>query len=100
VVDEEITPHTVLTAEKMESLLNKEREKYMKIINNLTDQIKEAGCELDHPFDRESMCITNTLANNLLNIIDMTETRLRNAYTTNKIAKFEYEFILQVLKKD
>jgi len=100
VVDDEITPHTILTADKIESLLDKEREKYMKIINNLTDQIKKAGCDLDHPFDRESMCITNTLANNLLDIIDMTETRLRNAYTTNKISKFEYEFILQGLKKD
>ena len=99
-VDDELTPHTVLTAEKMDSLLDKEREKYMKIINNLTDQIKEARCELAHPFDRESMCITNTLANSLLNIIDMTETRLRNAYTTTKISKFEYEFILQGLKKD
>ena len=99
-VDDEITPHTVLTAEKMDSLLNKEREKYMKIINNLTDQIKEAGCELDHPFDRESMTITNTLANNLLDTIKKTEVRLRNSYTTNKIAKFDYEFILQVLKKD
>jgi len=100
VVDDEITPHTILTADKIESLLDKEREKYMKIINNLTDQIKKAGCDLDHPFDRESMCITNTLANNLLDIINMTETRLRNAYTTNKISKFEYEFILQGLKKD
>ena len=99
-VDEELTPHTVLTAEKIESLLDKEREKYMKIINNLTDKIREAGCELEHPFDRESMCITNTLANNLLDIIDTTETRLRNSYTTNKISKFEYEFILQGLKKD
>lgn len=99
-VDDEITPHTILTADKIESLLDKEREKYMKIINNLTDQIKKAGCDLDHPFDRESMCITNTLANNLLDIINMTETRLRNAYTTNKISKFEYEFILQGLKKD
>lgn len=99
-VDDEITPHTILTADKIEPLLDREREKYMKIINNLTDQIKEAGCDLDHPFDRESMCITNTLANNLLNIIDMTEARLRNAYTSNKISKFEYEFILQGLKKD
>ena len=99
-VDDEITPHTILTAEKIEPLLDKEREKYMKIINNLTDQIKKAGCDLDHPFDRESMCITNTLANNLLNIINTTEARLRNAYTTNKISKFEYEFILQGLKKD
>tara|TARA_B100001939_G_C16923911_1_gene610639 strand:+ start:429 stop:731 length:303 start_codon:yes stop_codon:yes gene_type:complete len=100
VVDDEITPHTILTADKLEPLLDKEREKYMKIINNLTDQIKKAGCDLDHPFDRESMCITNTLANNLLNIINTTEARLRNAYTTNKISKFEYEFILQGLKKD
>ncbi len=99
-VDDEITPHTILTADKLEPLLDKEREKYMKIINNLTDQIKKAGCDLDHPFDRESMCITNTLANNLLNIINTTEARLRNAYTTNKISKFEYEFILQGLKKD
>ena len=97
-VDEELTPHTVITAEKVESLLNKEREKYMKIINNLTDKIKEAGCELEHPFDRESMTVSNTLSVNLQKKLDRIKTRLDISYNENKISKVEYEFMLLVFE--
>jgi len=100
VVDEELTPHTVLTAEKIESLLDKEREKYMKIINNLTDQIKKSGCELEHPFDRESMCVTNTLANGLQEKLEKVKYRIHTAFKENKIPKFEYEFMLSALEKN
>lgn len=93
-----ITPHTVLTAGKIESLLEKERDKYMKIINHLTDKIKEAGCDLEHPFDRDSMTVSNTLANSLQKKLDKIKTRLDISYRENKISKFEYEFMLLIFE--
>lgn len=93
-----ITPHTVLTADKVESLLEKERDKYMKIINHLTDKIKEAGCELTHPFDRDSMTISNTLASNLQKKLDKIKTRLDISYRENKISNSNYELLILIFK--
>lgn len=67
----------VVTGEKLEALLEKEREKYIKIINHLTDKIKEAGCDLEHPFDRESMTVRNTYSEELNNKIERLKSSLR-----------------------
>ena len=61
-------------------------------------KIKEAGCELTHPFDRDSMTISNTLASNLQKKLDKIKTRLDISYRENKISNSDYELLILIFK--
>jgi len=95
---DDISPNEVVTGKHLEALLKKEKEKYLKIINDLTDEITQSGCEIEHPFDRESMTIINSKATTLENNIRKALDRLDYAFKQAKVDKFDYLYIKEALE--
>jgi hypothetical protein len=59
---DDFTPNQMIRKEELEELLERSKQKYLDIINILTDHIEESGCKLEHPFDKDKICIKNVRA--------------------------------------
>ena len=91
---EDLSPNMVVKKNDIEHILEKSKQKYLNIINNLTDKIKDAGCELEHPFDKKNMSIKNTRAEKAETTLITVRSFIENCYKNRKIPEIDYRILL------
>lgn len=91
---EDLSPNMVVKKDDIEHILEKSKQKYLNIINNLTDKIKDAGCELEHPFDKHSMSVKNTRAEEAEATLNSIRIFIENLYKNRKIPDIDYRILL------
>jgi len=91
---EDLSPNMVVKKDDIEHIIQKSKQKYLNIINNLTDKIQDAGCELSHPFDKDSMIVKNTRAEEAEAKLAEVRGFIENCYKNRKIPEIDYRILL------
>ena len=91
---EDLSPNMVVKKDDIEHIIQKSKQKYLNIINNLTDKIQDAGCELSHPFDKDSMIVKNTRAEEAEATLNSIRIFIENLYKSRKIPEIDYRILL------
>jgi len=91
---EDLSRNQMIKKDDIEHIIEKNKQKYLNIINNLTDKIKDAGCELEHPFDKKSMSIKNTRAEKAEATLITVRSFIENCYKSRKIPELDYRILL------